>query len=58
MVPSTTGAPFKISFVITDGVVSPAVIVAGVSFTASTKLDTTTVRVAVASAQPPVPVTV
>ena len=46
------------SFVITLEVVSPAVIVGGVSLTASTKLVTTIVRVTVASAQPPVPVTV
>ena len=57
-VPITTGDPSKVSLVITDGVLSPAEIATGVSFTAFITLDTTTVLVAVASAHPPVPVTV
>ena len=47
LVPITTAAPSNVSFNTTLGVLSPAVIAVGVSFTASITLATTTVAVAV-----------
>ena len=50
LVPITAAAPFKVSFAITDGVLAPAVMAVGVSFTAS-MLGSATVITALAVLQ-------